>query len=257
MAVRLTSSDTSNYAYLLRNITAAPITGATDAYTICGWFKPVVWVQYNPMMALTSSTGSRTTSIELYGSGDGSSPDDVVYAVGGSGTTHTFDIATGTWIFRAFTMDAGNSAGAHYAGVAATGDLTQGTGISGSAGAMNYVVVGDLAQPGLVQAFNGEVEHIRIWKAQLTEAELRAERDSTTPVKASPYLAWSLVNAADTADISGNGRTWTGTTVGTGTVTNGASNSPPGAYSASSSAPVGIIRPRQQFAFSSAIARHS
>lgn len=231
MSVRLTSSSTSNYAYIVRDITAEAI-ATNGAFTICGWFKPVAWVTYSPMLAVTNSLASRASSVELYGSGDGTSPDYVFYAAGGSGGTNgAYSFANGDWVFRAWTSPGTNFNHAHYAGNAASGDLTQHTGLSyGPPSAFNYVIAGELAQPGLVQAFNGEVEHVRVWKSELSEAELRTERDATTPQKTGCFLAWSLVDASDTADITGNGRTWTGTTVGTGTVTNGASNSPPGAY---------------------------
>jgi hypothetical protein len=254
VSVRLTSTSTSNYAYLVRNITAESI-ATNQAFTICGWFKPVVWVTYNPMLSATNTLASRSDSIEMYGQGDGSSPDAAYFGIGSSGYTGTYSFANGDWVYRAFVYTGSGFNNLHYAGNAS--GLTETSGIGyGLSAAINYIVVGELGQPAVVQAFSGEVEHIRVWKTTLSAAELATERDATTPQKASCFLAWSCVNAADTADITGNSRVWTGTTVGSGTITNGASNSPPGAYSASSSAPVGIIRPRQQFAFSSAIARY-
>ena len=53
--------------------------------------------------------------------------------------------------------------------------------------------------------------HVRVWTgAILTDAELRAERDSPTAVKTSGLFAdWRLLDKNDGVDLSGNGRTLT------------------------------------------------
>jgi hypothetical protein len=243
MSVRLTSSDTSNYAYLVRDISAASL-ATNGAFTMCGWFKPVVWTTYNPVLAMTNATSTRDPSFELMNaSGDLASPEASTAATNGSGLGDSgFAMTTGGWVFRAYTTDGTGFNSWHYSGDENSATLTGYNHASALSAVGNFLIVGAFAVPGTAQALNGEVEHVRMWKAALTEPELRAERNATTPQKASPFLAWSLVNASDTADISGNSRVWTGTTVGTGTITNGASNSPPGAYSGSS--PTG---PRARF----------
>lgn len=50
------------------------------------------------------------------------------------------------------------------------------------------------------------IAYVRVWDAQLSDAELLDERDSATPVRTSGLrMDWPLANNTDTGDDSGNG----------------------------------------------------
>jgi hypothetical protein len=234
MSVRITSTSTTNRAYCYRNITGAAIAPNSTALSMGGWFKVKTWSAYNPLQCITNQL-DRDFCIEQYTTGGGSSPDTVKTATNSVGVDSTRTIATDVWKYVAFSRPAGGGSGTAFVGTESDGALTQNTGVDMTglgSNALNHVVLGALAAVDLVTNFNGEWEHFRVFTRELSNADWIANRDSTTPVGADCYLAWSGVDATDTADISGNGRTWTAVTNGTGTVTNGASNSPPGAYSA-------------------------
>jgi hypothetical protein len=235
VSVRITSTSTTNRAYCYRDITAAAIAPNSTAISMGGWFKVKVWSAYNPLLCITNQL-DRDYCVEQYTTGSGSSPDTVRTSLS-SAVNSTRTIATDVWSYVAFSRPAGGGSGTTFVGTESDGTLTQNTGVDMTwlgSNAMNHIVLGALADPTLVTNFNGEWEHFRVFTRELSNADWVANRDSTTPVGANCYLAWSGVDATDTADLSGNGRTWTAVTNGTGTVTNGASNSPPGAYSAAS-----------------------
>jgi hypothetical protein len=102
-----------------------------------------------------------------------------------------------------------------------------------------------------------EYLHLRYWAhstsaASLSAAALNSERLSATPVLTTNLLQWSDLTA-DLAADGGYGSTLTAYNSGNQSFTANV----PTMLTASSSVMPGIIRPRQQFAFSSAIARHS
>jgi hypothetical protein len=234
MSVRITSTSTTNRAYCYRDITAAAIAPNTTALSAGGWFKVVTWSTYNPILCVTNQL-DRDFCIEQYTTGSGSSPDTVRTAVNTSGVDSTRTIATGVWKYVAFSRPSGGGSGTVFVGTESDGTLTQNTGVDMTglgSNAINHILVGALADPALVTNFNGEWAHFRVFTRELNNADWVAERDSTTPLGANCYLAWSGNDATDTADLSGNSRTWSAVTNGTGSVTNGASNPPPGAYSA-------------------------
>jgi hypothetical protein len=236
MSVRITSTSTTNRAYCYRDITSASIAPNTTALSMGGWFKVKVWSAYNPMLCITNQL-DRDFSIEQYNTGGGSSPDTVRTYIGGNAVDSTRTTATDVWKYVAFSRPSGGISGTTFVGTEADGTLTQNTGVdmtSLGSNAMNHIVIGALAAVDLVTNFNGEWAHFRVFTRELNNADWVAERDSTAPVGANCYLAWSGNDASDTADLSGNGRTWTAVTNGSGSVTNGASDPPPGAYSVAS-----------------------
>jgi hypothetical protein len=126
---------------------------------------------------------------------------------------------------------------------------TPGAGIA----ATSIEVGGSLNYLGLNSALASH-SHAKYWKAtSLTSGEVITESTAAEPVKAGATHCWKMADATDPSPDF--------LSVGALDLATGAyytSDTDPGyVVAGSSSAPMGVIRPRQQFAFSSAIARHS
>lgn len=223
--------------------TAFDVDPVTLYITLVMWAKKVgAFVDYDPFVSITSTLADRNSSVEMYNSG--------------SGGTRTFEagvnqsglslgsptLTVDDWHYVAFTRPAGASIST---AIFWCGDETGLTSHTNKAMAhtalFRYLNIGQLAQTGLVTNFNGEVAHCRLFATAgpFDTAMIQAERDSATPVVTSGLVFSHAFNNTSSVDQGPNGITFTTT----GSVTNGASDPPPGAAGTST----GMLRKFMQY----------
>jgi hypothetical protein len=204
----------------------------------------------------TFANGAVASATHFFGCGRNFSTDKVRYqtsTIGSSDTTHA--AATNTWYYVAIT--ASSTGPAVFVKVstdgltfAYSGDI--GPAVSGSAFPVKSWNIGVMWDS--VNAVSTAFRYVRVWSEVVSDANLVGsgkEALSATPVRTTNLLAdYPLSSDTDVADAYA---AYDLTKVGSGYTTTASEPT----MGSSSSTPVGLIRPRQQFAFSSAIARHS
>lgn len=185
--------------------TASPPPDPATAFTATFWARlRVDRDDFSTMMRLHASSGS-TTRVTLATNSSGTVP--AVFSPGNtSGIIGSDALVVDQWRMIAVTVS----------GTGATGGRVYTRTIGGTTNVTTGQVSGGSAPDGITlfgrsisdasEWFNGGLAHVRIWSAVLTQSEIEAEWDSTTPVRAANlWSAWSL--ATDLTDASGNGRT--------------------------------------------------
>lgn len=184
--------------------TASPPPDPATAITITFWARlRVDRDDFSTMLRLHSSSGS-TTRVTLATNSSGTVP--AIFSPGNtSGIVGSDALVVDQWRMIALTV----------AGTGATGGRMYTRTVGGSTNVSTGQVSGGSTPDGITlfgrsvsdssEWFNGGLAHVRVWSAVLTQSEIEAEWDSTTPVRASNlWSAWSL--ATDLTDSSGNGR---------------------------------------------------
>jgi len=199
MAIQFNSSG----EYVERDCSASPMVSAvhyTTAWTICAWVRRdgnagveqgVMGLHTGQNVSGASIIGHIGTDSVIGGFVDGNYREVTGYAV-----------SNDEWVYLAlrwrphFTVSM-----ADIDDVALTSNATPRENLDGSAA--NWISCGRF--PGWSAPFTGSIAHMRAWAADLSDAEILAERSSATPVRTSGlYLAWEFV--ADATDSSGNAR---------------------------------------------------
>jgi len=191
--------------YLQRIATLPVVTN----FTICGWARAKAinnaWQYIAGLEDDTSSAGHwcllgwRVTSKLLHIAAD----------VGGAGlyTNFTRQPTVDEWFFFALTR-AGNAADTDYKGYISRATDTDFE-IIAIGSAMSGFTTANLQfmNNSFGEWTDGNIAHLRVWDAVLSEAELLSERNSATVVRtANIHLIYRLATATDTNDISGNAK---------------------------------------------------
>jgi hypothetical protein len=144
------------------------------------------------------------------------------YYTGGGSPLNGVSLTVGTWYPIAISHDTGTT-GRVFVRVGGTTNVASGT-VSSSTPAGLCIAGRDSGDAS--EWFNGEIAQVRVWGAELTQAQVEAEWASATPVITTNLFAnWPLANATDLTDTVAS-RVLT-TPNGTGQ-TNGADDPPNG-----------------------------
>jgi len=232
MSVRINGAS----ANILFDLTTSfDLTPASNNATIAGWFKQMVnFTGFEPFISLSRLNNDRDESIECYNNGTTGATGAFDAAANGSG--FGFGAPTlpiNTWTYIAVSRPSGaNPLTTWFIGDSTT--LIEKQNFTALSQLQRYIRIGQLADPSAVTSFNGEVAHIRAWSRAFTNAELRAEAAATTRVITTGLLFSHALNDTSSVDQGPNGLGFTTS----GSVTNGASNPPPGAAGGSSIAAI-------------------
>ncbi len=230
MSVRINGAS----ANILFDLTTAfDLTPATDPITIGGWFKQLVnWTSFEPFFSLSRLPNDRFESIECYNNGTTGATGAFDAGVNGSGFNFGAPpLPINTWTYIAWSRPAGaNPLTTWFIGNASS--LTEKQNFPPLAQLQRYIRIGQLADPTAVTSFNGEVAHLRAWVRTFSNAELLTEANANAPVITTGLLLSHHFNTTGSTDQGPNGFTFTTS----GSITNGASDPPPGAAGSVSSA---------------------
>jgi len=175
----------------------------TGAFSFCAWVYRTSNNSGDNIVMLGHNGGSETVYTGIGRNGSG-------YCVIFDSTTAYSQVTSPTfglnaWYFIAYAQPAASN------GQVWIWDSsgTMGTASSGSVRPLagnTYLRLTDLSTYGMI----GRLAGVKFWDAVLTESEFAAERLTLRPLRTSNLYIWSpFVAGADTADYSGNGRTWT------------------------------------------------
>jgi len=176
-------------------LTLATTLAANVARTMCGWFY------------ISADTNDYAAFMQMANDGSiwvGLTSDGVSIELWNGWTSDygsTLDV--GTWYHIALTWASGGNTYAYVNGV-------QDASLSaGNIGANETMSVGNDAW---AQQFNGRVAALKIWTAQLSQAEIAQEMNTIRPQRTANLHGWwpCLPGATERDnDYSGNGRDWT------------------------------------------------
>jgi len=109
------------------------------------------------------------------------------------------DMQVGTWYPVAVSHDDGGTIGTSYlrdGALTLADSATVESGIDAAG-----ICIGGRDDTDANEWWNGEIAYVRIWSAELIQAEIEAEWESTTPVRTDDLLAdWPLANETDLTD---------------------------------------------------------
>jgi len=223
MSVRINGAS-SNILFDLT--TSFDLTPASDPVCIAAWFKQVVnWTTFEPFFSLSRLPNDRFESVEQYNDGTTGASGNFDAGVNGSGFSfHAPALPINTWTYIALSRPAGaNPLTTWFVGNGSS--LTEKQNFTPLAQLQRYIRIGQLADPTAVTSLNGEVAHFRAWARAFSNAELLAEANATAPVITTGLLLAHHFNNTSSVDQGPNGFTFTTS----GSITNGASDPPPGA----------------------------
>lgn len=179
-----------------------------SGFTITAWAYVSVDTDANSTFCrLHASSGGSTVATWATGSDGLSGPN---YFTGGGSVTNATNMAVGAW--RKIAISCSGTTGRSY--VATVGGATEVDAGTVGVGTPDGLTLGGRAPADSSEPFNGRLVYVRVWTAELSQAQIEAEWASASPVRTSNLWAnWPLTNSADLTDHSGNGRTLTaGTT---------------------------------------------
>lgn len=188
-----------------------------SAKTICGWFKATANNREQCVMTQISSDGF---SFEDLGVTTTSGGEIAGFANNGLATPAFGSYSGGTWYFVYGRRAAGNNSDEY--GIATSGCLFDSDGdftthggdvISTTSNVWNRWYIGTRGTTS--RFFGGEICCVRIFNANLTQAALRLEAVSATPVAGSCVANWRLATSSDLTSTVGS-YTLTGTALSTG-----------------------------------------
>jgi hypothetical protein len=181
-------------------------------YSACGWFKRTTDNNNYSTLCMVEDGGYSGAGLCYNSNGD-----DVV-ATDPDGFSSTIITPGTAWFFWAFVAKASSVVG--YAAVATAASISTQTRAANASQTPDAFCVGDISSgyPG-----TGNFAAVKVWDAQLTAAEIEAERWSYMPRRLANLHLWTPLigsSAANCAiDWSGNGKNWT--VVSTPTVIDG------------------------------------
>jgi len=235
MSVRINGAS----ANILFDLTTSfDLTPASDALCIAGWFKQVVnWTSFEPFVSFSQLSNSRSDSVESYNNGTTGATGAFDAAANGSGFGFTgVPLPINTWIYIAISRPAGaNPLTTWFIGDNTT--LVEKQNFTALSQLQRYIRIGQLADPTAVTSLNGEVAHVRAWARVFSNAELLAEASATAPVITTGLLFSHHFNDTSSVDQGPNAFTFTTS----GSVTNGASDPPPGSFGGATTTQEGFL----------------
>lgn len=226
MAIRFDS----NADFLNRS--ATNITTTSQNLSICMWVKRKVDTNAFATALYASTGGSTNNHLELFIECEAGGDRLDVYELPGTesqliGPTLTID----TWFFIGYRRT--NTARKMYWGTEAGGVLSSSVNSDTRNVNQDFTTL-RIGNDVFSEPFNGEIAYVRLWQAELTDAEFDAEWRSTVPVRSGVRGDWRLASVATAGtDSSGNNLTLTAN----GTLTLATNPTPPAAAT-----PVGITR---------------
>lgn len=184
--------------------TATPPPDPATAFTATFWARlRVDRDDFSTMMRLHSSSGS-TTRVTLATNSSGTVP--AIFSPGNTGGVIGSDaLVVDEWRMIAISVaGTGATDGAIYTRVI-DGDTHVTTGAVTGGAVPDGITLFGRSVSDASEWFNGSLAHFRVWSAELTQEEIEAEWNSTTPVRtADLWAAWPL--SEDLNDTSGNNR---------------------------------------------------
>lgn len=179
---------------------------STAALTIAGWARidSAAGGSFNPVIRLSINAGDVSSWILGFKGANGRTPS--VYSPGNVTGISAPEMALGTWVYLAATLNAG-SAQLLYGTV--PGVLSKVTGTVAASGTADQLCFFGRSAADGSEWLAGAVAYQRIWTAVLSDAEIAAESQSTTVVQGvNLWASWPFAAAALT-DTSGNARNLT------------------------------------------------
>lgn len=175
----------------------------TGASTVCFWVRLDVDRNTSSSMFTVDDGGSNYWYLGT-ASTDGTT---LVIDVGGVGAINSgVSLTVGTWYFVAITYD-GTSSGVLYNAAATATSIASTSGTIGdpvTASASTHI-----GNDGFDEWLQGTMTGVKVWAAQLTAAEIEAERWSILPRRTVGLTAFYPLTDPSTVDYSGNGNTLT------------------------------------------------
>ncbi|MCZ4602919.1 hypothetical protein O3S80_03860 [Streptomyces sp. Lzd4kr] len=175
-----------------------------SGFTATAWAYVSVDTNANSTFArLHASSGGGTIATWATGSDGLSGPN---YFTGGGSVTNATNMAVGEW--RKIAISCAGTTGKSY--VATVGGATEVDSGTVAVGTPDGLTLGGRAPADSSEVFDGRLAYVRVWTAELTQAEIEAEWASVTPVvTANLWADWPLTDSTDLTDHSGNGRNLT------------------------------------------------
>ena len=183
-----------------------------SGFTMTAWAYVSVDTDTFATVARLHASSASTTVVTWATGGDGLSGPN--YFTGGGTVTNATNMAVGQW--RKIALSCSGTTGRSY--IATVGGATEVDSGTVSVGTPDGLTLAGRGPADSSEVFNGRLAYVRIWTAELSQAQIEAEWASTTPVVTSGLWAdWPLTDSTDLTDHSGNGRNLTagGTAVST------------------------------------------
>ena len=179
----------------------AGVPDPASGFTVLGWVYLVNdRNDFSTVVRLSAGSGA-STSASLATLGDGTT---LCYLTGGGIPVSNHGLSAGAWSRAA--MSATGSTGTIY-GATATGPTDAVSGTVGGAASPDMLTVGGRSAGDGSEWSDIRAAYLRVYSAQLTQAEIETEWGSIVPVRTSGLWAdYPLEDAADLTDHSGNGR---------------------------------------------------
>jgi len=196
MSVRFdTASDRVSYT---ASNPPAPSTG----FTLTAWAYLSADQNNNTTFARLHAAAGGSTVATLATSSDGTGGPN--YFTGGGSVTNATGFVVGEW--RKVAWSASGTTGKSYVATpAGSTEVDSGTVATGTA--PTGLTLGGRSAGDASEWLDGRLAYVRLWSAELLQAEIEAEWASTTPVRTSGLWAdWPLSVHTDLTDHSGNGR---------------------------------------------------
>lgn len=183
-----------------------------SGFTMTAWaYVSVDTDDFATIGRLHSSSGGSTVATWATG-GDGLS--GPTYFTAGGSVVNSTNMAVGAW--RKVAISCSGTTAKSYACIPA--GVTEVDSGNVSVGTPDGLTLGGRSPSDSSEWFNGRLAYVRVWTAELSQAQIEAEWASTTPVvTANLWANWPLTSSADLTDHSGNGRNLTAGTTATST----------------------------------------
>jgi hypothetical protein len=202
---------------------------ASEPMTMAFWCKHTTnFADFEGFGAIAASTNDRSDAVETHNGGVSGATGQFGASVNSSGIGLTApNLPVNTWFYVMISRPAGGTTTDALIRVRISGANTNHTTLNWThTGPFRFITLGDLAAFGLVTGATAEFAHLRVWRTLINqEADFTAESASATPVITSGLiLSLPMDSRTQNTDQGPNGFTLTET----GTITNGASDPPPG-----------------------------
>jgi hypothetical protein len=201
----------------------------TDPMTMAFWCKHTInFADFEGFGAISAASDSRSDSVETHNNGVSGATGQFGSSVNSSGIGLTTpNLPVNTWFYVMISRPSGGTTTDALIRVRISGANTNHLTLNWThTGPFRFITLGDLAAFGLVTGATAEFAHLRVWRTLINqEADFTAESASATPVITSGLiLSLPMDSRAANTDQGPNGFTLTET----GTITDGASDPPPG-----------------------------
>lgn len=171
--------------------------------TLTMWVRVDVDLDANSTFARLSASASTLVTFATDGTGTGG---PAHFTASGSAQLVGDMGALATWVPVATTRSADGATARVFRRVGGVGATQADSGaITGVTGAPDQICIGGRLTTDAGEWLSGSVAHVRLWSAELTQAEIEAEWASATPVRSAQLVAdWPLATASDLTDTVGS-----------------------------------------------------